>query len=115
MSIVKESKTLRVALEKRLIELYPNNSGDGFKQTEVIKDATERGFKIAPSDLSKYFKGIDAGGLSELQCIWLAIRYGIPIKLQIGIYHEDDDKGIRYIIPKFNESQSLKQLKTIFV
>ncbi len=101
MSIVKESTVLRKALDKRLIELYPNNSGDGFKQSMVIKDAEERKFKIAPAPLSKYFKGAEVGGLSDLQLIWLGTRYGIDIKLQITS-------------TKFNELESLKRLKLIF-
>ena len=100
MSLVKDSKVLRDALEKRLIELYPNN-GDGFIQSLVIKDAEERGFKIAAAPLSKYFKGIDKGGLSETQIIYLAIRYGIGVTLKI-------EYG------KFDERAALKKLKTIF-
>lgn len=100
MSIVKDSSALRDALEKRLIELYPNN-GNGFKQNLVIKDAEERGFKIAAAPLSKYFKGIDKGSLSEIQIVWLALRYGIDLLLRVNA-------------KPFNEVEALNKLKIIF-
>jgi len=100
MSIVKDSSALRDALEKRLIELYPNN-GNGFKQNLVIKDAEERGFKIAAAPLSKYFKGIDKGSLSELQIVFLALRYGIGLHLKIDV-------------KPFNEAEALTKLEEIF-
>jgi len=100
MSIVKESSALRKALEKRLLELYPNGRG-GFNQAVVIKDAEERGFKIAAAPLSKYFKGIEKGSLSEIQIVWLSLRYGIDLLLRIS------DKP-------FNEAEALTKLKIIF-
>ncbi len=100
MSIVKDSSALRDALEKRLIELYPNN-GNGFKQNLVIKDAEERGFKIAAAPLSKYFKRIDKGSLSEMQIVWLSLRYGIDLLLRVNA-------------KPFDEAEALTKLKNIF-
>ena len=101
MSIVKESSAIRTALNKRLIHLYPNSNSDSFKHSLVIKDAEERGYKIAASSLSKYFKGIDSGSLSENQIVWLCIRYGIDLVLRV------QDKP-------FNEVDALNKLKLIF-
>ena len=101
MSLVKDSVLVRNKLHDRLKELYPTNLGYGFKNAEVIKDATERSFKIAPEQLSRYFGDKPKNGLSESQIIWLCIRYGITIKLQV-------DK------PHFNELEALKKLKLIF-
>lgn len=110
MSIVKESKVLRENLETRLKELYPSNSGDGFKQSEVIKDAAERNFKIAPSALSKYFKGVESGSLSEAQVKWLAVRYYIPINFYVGVPVVEEGR-VTLKTPKYNELQALINLK----
>lgn len=102
MSLVKDSKVLKKHLHERLKELYPSNVGFGFKNSAVVLDATERKFKIAPEQLSRYFSDKpQKNTLSENQVIWLAIRYGISIDLRI-------------ISPKFEEAEALKKLKLIF-
>lgn len=113
MSIVKDSTKLREALIARFVELYPSNAKHGFKAESVIKDAAERDFKITNSALSRYISTDKTSSLSEVQLIWLSYRYGIPIKLNIGV-PVIRDKKLEYEIPPFNENESLKQLKTIF-
>lgn len=102
MSLVKDSKVLKKHLLDRLKELYPSNVGFGFKNSVVVLDASERRFKIAPEQLSRYFSDKpQKNTLSESQIIWLAVRYGINIQLLITS-------------PKFDEAESLKKLKLIF-
>lgn len=118
MSIVKESSSLRKAIHKRLKELYPSNSKIGFKQSPIIKDASERKFTIAPSALSRYINGDDKNGLSEAQIIWLSCRYGIPFQLIIGevsiVGDESNSYRVTLSIPKFDEKKALEKLKLIF-
>lgn len=102
MSLVKESKVLKKHIHERLKELYPSNVGFGFKNSAVVLDASERRFKIAPEQLSRYFSDKpQKNTLSENQVIWLAIRYGIKFELLV-------DK------PPFDEAEALKKLKLIF-
>lgn len=102
MSLVKDSKVLKKHLHDRLKKLYPSNVGYGFKNSAVVLDATERKFKIAPEQLSRYFSDKpQKNTLSEAQIIWLAIRYGINFQLIITS-------------PEFNEAEALKLLKKIF-
>lgn len=94
---------LKAHILNRLKELYPSNVGFGFKNSSVIKDAQERGFKIDAGQISRYFndKPDQQNKLSENQVLWIAIRYGIDIKLSVSSN-------------KFNEADSLKKLKLIF-
>lgn len=103
MSLVKDSKVLKKHIHDRLKELYPSNAESGFKNSSVIKDAKERGFKIDAGQISRYFNGKpdQQNKLSENQVIWLAIRYGINIQLVVNS-------------PKFNEAEALIKLKQIF-
>lgn len=102
MSIVKESSAIRKALHERLKEVYPSDKGFMFKNSEVVRDAEERGFKIAPESLSRYMGNkTKSSSLSETQLIWLCTRYGIKIGLIVEPV-------------KFNEVDCLKRLKMIF-
>jgi len=102
MSIVKDSKILKEAIRSRLKELYPSDLALGFKNSAVVKDASERGFKIAHEQLSRYFSDKpQKNSLSESQILWIAIRYGIDIKLVVNA-------------SKFNELEALNKLKLIF-
>ena len=100
MSIVKNSSKLRKELHGRLKEIYPSDKGFRFKNSEVVRDAEERGFKITPEVLSRYISG-KGNGLSEAQIIWLSIRYSINISLVIES-------------TKYDELKALKNLKLIF-
>lgn len=102
MSIVKSSSKAKELLLLRLKELYPSNIGHGFKNSSVIKDAEERKFTIAPEQLSRFFSDKkQKSTLSENQIIWLCIRYGIDLRLQVTSL-------------KFDEAEALKKLKLIF-
>jgi hypothetical protein len=101
MSLVKDSSVIKKALLIRLKELYPSNVGFGFRNASIINDAKERGFKIAPEQLSRYFSNSPKNALSEVQIVWLCIRYGINLKLEVTS-------------SKFEEVEALNKLKVIF-
>ena len=67
---------LREAIIGRLKEL-------GMSYSELLKDAAERGMKIAPARMSKYVKN-KYGGMTEEQLLWVATRLGIYINLNLG-------------------------------
>ena len=113
MSIVKDSDRLKEELLKRLKELYPTNVGYGFKNSAVVKDASERGVKIEAGQLSRYFGKGKKNILSEEQLLWLSYRYGIFIQLSIGTPIIRDNK-IYFEVEKFNEAKSLQILKLIY-
>lgn len=114
MGLVKDSSVLKEALKQRLSSLYPSNSKVGIKMAEIVKDSEERGFNLSSDLLSRYFSNKpQKSTMSEIQLIWLAIRYGIPIQLSIGNPEIIEGK-VKYTIPKFNESEALKKLKAIF-
>lgn len=113
MSIVKDSDRLKEELLKRLRELYPTNVGYGFKNSAVVKDASERGVKIEAGQLSRYFGKGKKNVLSEEQLLWLSYRYGIFIQLSIGTPTIRDNK-IYFEVEKFNEAKSLQILKLIY-
>lgn len=113
MSIVKDSITLREMLVMRFKEIYPSDKYE-FNQSQVIKDAEERGFKIASSALSRYLKGDKKNSsLSETQIVWLALRYGVPISLQVGL-RVVEDNTVKFVLPRYNESEAIKKLKMVF-
>lgn len=113
MSIVKDSDRLKEELLKRLKELYPTNVGYGFKNSAVVKDASERGVKIEAGQLSRYFGKGKKNVLSEEQLIWLSFRFGINIQLAIGVPAIKDGK-VHFEVPAFNEAKSLQILKLIY-
>lgn len=113
MSIVKDSDRLKEELLKRLKELYPTNVGYGFKNSAVVKDASERGVKIEAGQLSRYFGKGKKNVLSEEQLIWLSFRYGIIIQLSLGMPVLQDGK-ITFVVQKFDEARSLKLLKELY-
>src|SRR6478609_4417439 len=114
MGLVKDSKVLKEALKQRLSYIYPSNTKVGIKISSIVKDSQERGFNLSSDLLSRYFSDKpQKSTMSETQLIWLAIRYGIPIQLSIG-EPEIINESVKYIIPKFNKSESLKKLKAVF-
>ena len=113
MSVIKDSIFLKEELLKRLKELYPSNVGFGFGNSLVVKDALERGVKIAPEQLSRYFGKGQKNTLSEQQIVWLSIRYGIPVSLTIGI-PVITDGVVSYAVPRFNEALSLQILNSLY-
>jgi len=114
MSVIKENKEIKEALLKRLKELYPSNIGFGFKNSMVVKDAEERGVKIAAEQISRYFSPKQQKNtLSEEQIIWLCFRYGITIRINIGEPVVRDGK-LYFEVPKFDELKALQDLKRIY-
>jgi outer membrane lipoprotein-sorting protein len=115
MSVIKDSERLKEELLKRLKYLYPTNVGYGFKNSLVVKDAEERGVKIAAEQLSRYFSTKpQKNTLSENQITWLAFRYGIPLQLSIGVLVIKEDGRPTFEIPPYDEAKALQMLKTLY-
>lgn len=82
--IIKTSTKIRESLYARFAEL-------ALSYSDIIDDALEKGRKIDKASLSRYLapveknlKGVQVdGGLSQENILWLAIRYGIKISLQV--------------------------------
>lgn len=108
MDLIKESKGIHKCLLKRWEELELKNS-------QIIKDAEERGMILTKSNMTNYRncdpndgdKGIH--GLTQKQVLWLALRYFVPVVVQIG--QPEIVKGsIQYSIPKYDELLAIKNL-----
>lgn len=103
-SIIKDSSKLRQALKDRWKKM---------KQEDVADDALRFGQPgINRQGINKYLnKPYSAGALNDEQIIWLALRWGIPLRLEIGL----PEKQVKYLVPeKFEEKESLKLTKEIF-
>lgn len=103
-SIIKDSTKLRLALKHRWKKI---------KQDEVALDAQKLGQAgITRQGISKYLtKPYAAGALNDEQIIFLAIRWDVGIRLEIGF----PDKSVNYIVPKqMDNVTALKFLKEIF-
>lgn len=100
MDLIKESKAIHNSLLKRWKELEKKNA-------DIIHDAEERGMTLTKSQMSTYVnKGV---GLTQVQIIWLCLRYQIPILLQVGS-PEIIGGEIKYVIQKFDEIEAIKNL-----
>lgn len=100
MDLIKESKGIHKCLLKRWKELE-------LKNADIIHDAEERGMTLTKSQISNYVnKNI---GLTQMQVLWLTIRYFIPVQVQIGA-PEIILGEIKYTIPKYDELQALRNL-----
>lgn len=93
MSIIKDNIEIREALFKRITELQL-----------TLKDVTiqaERQFgrKIHPSQLSRYFSETPSPGpkITEDDVIWLCIRYGIDISLDVKLNRYNEKTRIHAI------------------
>lgn len=114
MSVIKEDKTIKEALLKRLKELYPSNIGFGFKNSMVVKDASERGVKLSAEQISRYFSPKQQKNtLSEEQIIWLCFRYGITIRVTVGEPVVREGR-LFYEVPRFDEAKALQTLKQLY-
>lgn len=108
--IIKSHPKLREVILKRI-------EGElKLKQRAIIRDAADHGFTLEPGGLNRYLKhGFTLGSLREDQIIWLAFRYGIDVKVQIGVPVIDKKKHtLKWEIPPYNEKEALKKLKSIF-
>lgn len=101
-----QDKTLRDKIQKRVDEIFSKNSA-------LIADAEERGVRIDPTRLSKYFKG-KSGGLTDDQVLWVATRVGIQIHINFGTPIITRDYKLKYEIEKYDELKCLQRLKKIF-
>jgi len=104
MDLIKESKGIHKCLLKRWEELELKNS-------QIIKDAEERGMILTKSNMSNY-RGSDPSkihGLTQAQVLWLCFRYGINILITIGQPIVKDGE-IVYEISKYNELDCIKNL-----
>jgi hypothetical protein len=100
-----KNNTLRQAIIDRVKEL-------NMSYAELLKDAAERGMKIAPARMSKYVKN-KYGGMTEEQVLWVATRLGIYINLNLGKLTVDS--GVpKFKITPYNEQEALKMLNRIF-
>jgi len=100
-----KNNTLRQAIIDRIKEL-------NMSYAELLKDAAERGMKIAPARISKYVKN-KYGGMTEEQVLWVATRLGIYINLNLGKLTVDG--GVpKFKITPYNEQEALKTLNRIF-
>ncbi len=94
-SIIKDSKVIRNFIQQRMKEL-------NLSPSQIVKDAQEKGCKIDSASFSKYLhKSDSAGGLSEESILFIAIRWGLFIHLNVSL-------------PEYNEQEALNKLNTIF-
>ena len=93
ISLVKSNKFLRMAIQSRMEEL-------GLKLQDIIDDAKYYGVSLHKSGLSKYLNNKTILAMSEENLIWLAVRYGIPIKLEIGELKPFDEKKALELLDK---------------
>jgi len=61
-----------------------------------------RGVTLDKSGFSKYLNDKKTSAISEQNLLWLCVRYGIPVKLDIGELHQ------------YNEYKALELLSKIF-
>jgi hypothetical protein len=104
MGLAKITK-LRTLLQKRWKEL-------GFRPSDIIRDANERGLKLHAAQMSRYIKG-EKGGPSDNDIMWLAYRWGIPVRMNIGEPVITEGK-ITYEIRPYNEQECLESIKKVF-
>lgn len=100
-----ENSFLREKINERLKIVFHTQAG-------LIKDAEERGMPLYKSRLSKYLGG-QKGGLLEDQILWVATRLGIFVNVNFGKPVLKDGK-LSYVIPDYDESLCLKEIKKIF-
>ncbi len=103
-----KNPVIREALKNRWSEL-------DLKNADVIRDASERSpeMKITYDRLSKWLKGSKLHNLTDIQILWLCVRYHVPISINIGEPVLTDGK-LTYVVPKYNELEALKTLKILF-
>lgn len=98
VDLIVSSQNLKKAIKKRIDEL-------NLSYNDIIKDAEEKKVVgITKSSISIYFNSNHpaSGCLSQKNIIWLALRYGIDIKVIIKL------------IEPYSEGEALKKLKKYF-
>ena len=96
---------LREQILKRLTEI-------GWKDSDLIKDADERGQKIEASRWTKYKKN-KSGQITDETLVWIAVRLGIDIVIRFGkpVF---DGKMIDWKIQDYNELEIIKRLNQFY-
>jgi hypothetical protein len=117
--IIANNQKIKEALIARWkqLDVYSENDGRA-SYKEIVRDAMERApeMKITGDRLSKYLSGYvwdgKIAGLTDDQCLWLATRWGVFVKLTVG---EPVIKGnqIEYRIPVYDEHRCLEELKVV--
>ncbi len=109
--IVKDSEILRTTLLKRFEALK-------LTQTTIFADARKRNRKFTLASLNKYWNhGNVDNSLTHEDLIWLAVRYGIIVKLQVGeaVFVRDGDKvKLKYQEVPYDEQKCLDNLHKYF-
>ena len=98
VDLIVSSQNLKNAIKKRISEL-------NLSYSDIIKDAEEKNvIGITKSSISIYFNSNypASGCLSQKNVIWLALRYGIDLKVIIKL------------IEPYDEKAALKKLKKYF-
>jgi hypothetical protein len=94
-------------------ELFKRWKDLGIKVADVIKDAEERGMKISSPRMSRYKTGTSKEAISPRQLLWLSIRWGIPVSINIG--NPVIEKGtVVYKVLPYDEAKCLAMLKRTF-
>lgn len=107
-SIIKQSSSIREALTKRIEEL-------GLTRGQLQQEAERFGVTgLTTSTMSRYFKGIFRGSLTEEAIIFLCFRFGIPITINVGIPVFDKDKKLKHKIPPYNEQHCIDMVNKFF-
>ena len=99
MSLIKKSNGIRNALIKRFEELQ-------MKPTVIVEDAQSRGLPLSKSQLSNFIANKGKGTPSDEIILWLCIRYGVEVGININIKAFDEEKALeklRIIYPKFTD------------
>jgi len=115
MNLIVENPKIHKELFKRWEEL-------DLKPVHIIKDAEERGMVINASSMSKYKSAVkyDKDGsvksmnfknsLTPIQLVWVCIRWGIFINIEIGEPVIKGDK-VEFKVMPFNELKCLRKLR----
>lgn len=108
-AIIKDSSTIRDLLEKRIIAEL------GLSYTQVAIEAERFGQNnIKVETLSRYFKKVPKNALTEESIVFLCYRFGIPIRLTIGIPEKVENGKVMCSLPKYDEKSCIQQVKKLF-
>lgn len=100
-----DDEFLREQVLKRLSEM-------NWRDSELIRDAAERGVKIEVSSWTKYKKN-KSGQITDKVLYWICTRIGINIVRRYGNPVYDGTK-IVWVIPPYDELQCLTRLKEVY-
>jgi len=96
---------LRQEVIKRLAEI-------DWKDSDLFKDAEERGMKIEASRWTKYKKN-KSGQITDDTLVWICVRIGIDIAVRFGkpVF---DGKEITWKILPYNEYECISKIQQIY-